>query len=220
MRMRTKPSLLAFVVAVALLAPVAASAQSLPSESKVNGAISVAEGQAYDELDTVNGAIRIARGGSANEASTVNGAIRVEDEGRLGEASTVNGAITLGAGVVVERDLETVNGGINLGAGSRVGGDVETVNGGIVLVQTEVGGGLATVNGDISVGAGSRVGDGITVERPSGWSWGRSRPPRVTLAAGSTVEGEIRFEREVEFCKEEGAIAPTPTGTAPAACTR
>jgi hypothetical protein len=219
MRMPAHPSLLALAVA-ALLAPAAAPAQSLPSESKVNGAISIAEGQAYDEVDTVNGAIRIARGGSANEASTVNGAIRVEDEGRLGEASTVNGAITLGAGVVVERDLETVNGGINLGAGSRVGGDVETVNGGIVLVESTVSGGLATVNGDISVGAGSRVVDGITVERPSGWSWGRSRPPRVTLAAGSTVEGEIRFEREVEFCKEEGAVAPTPTGTAPAACTR
>lgn len=219
MRMPYKPSLLAVAVA-ALLVPAAALAQSLPSQSKVNGAISIAEGQAYDEVDTVNGAIRIARGGSANEASTVNGAIRVEDEGRLGEASTVNGAITLGAGVVVERDLETVNGGINLGSGTRVGGDVETVNGGIVLVETSVSGGLATVNGDISVGAGSRVVDGITVERPSGWSWGRSRPPRVTLAAGSTVEGEIRFEREVEFCKEEGAVAPTPTGTAPAACTR
>jgi hypothetical protein len=40
---------------------------------------------------------------------------------------------------------------------------------------------------------------GIKVDKPSGWSWGKQRPPRIVIGPDSEVGGELVFEREVEL---------------------
>lgn len=135
----------------------------------------------------------------------VNSGINVDDDSTAGTLETVNGGITIGASAVVRDGASTVNGGIRLESAAKVGGRVETVNGGIALDRAHIGGGIETVNGDIEVGAGSRVEGGITVRKPTGWSWGKQRTPRVTIGAGAVVEGTLLFEREVELFVHDSA---------------
>jgi CRISPR/Cas system CMR-associated protein Cmr3 (group 5 of RAMP superfamily) len=109
-----------------------------------------------------------------------------------------------------------------------VGGDVTTVNGAITLQQTEVGGKIDTVAGDITIGADSIIHGGVLVEKPShsGWNfgWGKPRNPRIVIGPNAVVEGELRFEREVELYvhttakigKVVGATVHTFTDTVPA----
>ena len=140
-------------------------------------------------------------------------------------AETVNGGIRLGDGAQAD-ELETVNGGIthrrqrggcatapepSMAASAsnprrKVGGrrrDRQWRRS--RWTGAHIGGGIETVNGDIKVGAGSRVEGGITVRKPTGWSWGKQRMPRVTIGAGAVVEGTLLFEREVELFVHESA---------------
>lgn len=135
----------------------------------------------------------------------VNSGIGIDDDSTAGTLETVNGGISIGAKGVVRDDAGTVNGSIRLDPDANVGGRVETVNGGITLDRAHVGGGIETVAGDIEIGAGSRVEGGITVRKPTGWSWGKQRTPRVTIGAGAVVEGTLRFEREVELYVHDSA---------------
>ena len=149
-----------------------------------------------------------------------------DDNNSGGDISHVNGGITAEAGQHYG-DLDTVNGGISLEKGSVVG-KVETVNGGITIQQTEVGGKIDTVAGDITIGADSIVHGGVLVEKPnhSGWNWGFGKPrnPRIVIGPNAVVEGELRFEREVELYvhstakigKVTGATVHTFTDTVPA----
>jgi len=64
---------------------------------------------------------------------------------------------------------------------------------------------------------------GILVEKPRGISFGRLRVPRIVIGPNAVVEGELRFEREVELFvhpkarigKVVGATARSYTDTLP-----
>jgi len=205
---------------VLLLTPALAIAGN--SISKVNGSVSADAGEQYDKLSTVNGSVQIERGATVRTADTVNGGISIGDEAVVGEAETVNGKIGLGIGSRVERDATTVNGGIRLEQGSEVSGRVETVNGTIRMEQATVGGGIETVSGSIIIGADSIVRGGITVNKPRGsWfrDWSTQSPPRVEIGANAVVEGDLRFDREVELVVHPSAKIGRITGDASAGLT-
>ena len=167
----------------------------------VNGSITAEAGHSYEDLSTVNGGISIEKGVHAGEVSTVNGGISLDDAVQVKSLDTVNGGIHAGENCTIEKDASTVNGGIRITFHSHVGGDVATVNGGITVQQTEVGGKVHTVNGDITIGAQSIVHGGILVDKPHGFGihWGKESKPRIVIGPNAVVEGELRFDREVEL---------------------
>jgi DUF4097 and DUF4098 domain-containing protein YvlB len=179
---------------------------------KVNGSIHVESGQQAGDLSTVNGSIRIAPGGSAAKVSTVNGGIDVGEHANVDSVETVNGGITLAAGAKVARTVEAVNGAIRLDKGADVAGHASNVNGRFTLDAAHVGGGIETVSGDIEIGADSRVEGGIVVEKPQGWSWGKSRNPRVVIGPRAVVQGTLDFRREVDLYVSDSATIGQVTG--------
>ena len=179
------------------------------SISHVNGGITAETGETYGDLETVNGGISVHSRAIAGDVETVNGGIDLEDDAQVRSASTVNGGIDAGQRVRVADGVETVNGGIHFDFNSRIGGDLETVNGGITVKQTEVGGQIHTVQGDITIGAKSVVRGGILVEKPHGIHFGRQRTPRIVIGPEATVQGTLRFDREVElFVHPSAKIGP------------
>jgi hypothetical protein len=66
---------------------------------------------------------------------------------------------------------------------------------------------------------------GILVEKPHGFGihWGKESKPRIVIGPNAVVEGELRFEREVELFvhstakigKVTGATAQTYTDALP-----
>ena len=182
------------------------------SISRVNGSITADAGQQYGDLETVNGSIRVRERAVADGVETVNGSITLGDEARVQEVSTVNGSINAGERVQVARGAETVNGSVRFDFNSRIGGDLTTVNGGITIKQSQVDGQIHTVNGDITVGAKSTVRGGIWVEKPHGISFGRQRIPRIVIGPDVTVQGTLRFDREVELFVHPSAKIGTVNG--------
>lgn len=203
-------------LALALLAlTCATSAFAQGDVDKVNGAIEVKNGEQAGNLSTVNGGVRIAASGSAGKVTTVNGGVRLAEQARAAEVQTVNGGIGLDDGAQVKGGVETVNGGIRLGKSADVGGRAQTVNGRIALDAAHIGGGIETVGGDIEVGADSRVEGGILIKKPSGWSWGTQRKPRIVIGPRSNVQGTLEFEREVElFVSDSATIGAVKGATA------
>ncbi len=181
---------------------------------KVNGGIRTESGQSYGDLSTVNGGIDIVSGTTVDEAETVNGGIDIGDDVKLGSASAVNGGIEAGQRLTVRKGLETVNGRIRVGFLSQIGGDISTVNGGITVQQTDVAGRLETVTGDITVGAKSHIHGGILVQKPQGMSWGNRKRqlPRIVIGPNAIVDGDLRFEHEVELFVHPTAKVGTITG--------
>lgn len=182
------------------------------SISKVNGGITAEAGQQYRDLETVNGGIRMQDRSVAEDVETVNGGITLGDDIKVRSVSTVNGGINAGERVHVSGDAETVNGGLRFEFNSRIGGDLSTVNGGITIQQSQVDGAINTVSGDITVGAKSVVRGGIWVERPTGLSFGKQRVPRIVIGPQATVQGTLRFDREVELYVHPTAKIGTVTG--------
>ena len=128
----------------------------------------------------------------------------------------MNGAVTLAEDVLVGGGVSTVNGKLKLMRGARVDGDLENVNGELRLEAATVRGGIETVNGDVFVGSGSRVDGGIRVEKRGGGAWRRSeRLPRITIESGATVNGVLRFEREVELWVASDATVGPVEGVEP-----
>jgi len=170
--------------------------------TSVNGSISVGENAVVTGgVRTVNGKIRVDAGANIENASTVNGSVRIADNVRSHSLSTVNGSVRVGESATVDGDIEAVNGRISVEKGSTVSDDVGNVNGQIELSGTEVGGDVSTVSGDIDIVDGSVVKGNIIVEEPSSWGWGKSktRKPRIVIGPGSTVEGVIELERQVDL---------------------
>jgi hypothetical protein len=197
--------------AVFSLAAAAASARGIDVD-KVNGSIHIQGDQQAGDLSTVNGGIRVDSGGSAVKVSTVNGSIELGDHVTVDAVETVNGGIELGQGTHVARTIEAVNGHIQLAAGADVAGKASNVNGRISLDGAHVGGGIETVSGDIDVGANSRVEGGILVEKPSGWSWGKNKNPRIVIGPHAVVDGNLDFRREVDLYVSDSAHVGTITG--------
>jgi len=166
---------------------------------KVNGSIHIEGDQQAGELSTVNGSIRVDAGGSAQKVSTVNGGIELGDRVTVESVETVNGGIELGQGTHVARTVEAVNGHIALARGADIAGKTSNVNGRITLDAAHVGGGIETVSGDVEIGADSRVEGGLLVEQQHGWSWGKSKNPRIVIGPRAVVTGTLEFRRDVDL---------------------
>ena len=167
--------------------------------STVNGSVQVPEGLQSGAVSTVNGSIHIGDHATVAAASTVNGGIDLGAHSSADALTTVNGGITLDNAAHVARAVDTVNGGLTLKSGADVGGGARNVNGSIVLTGAHVAGGLRTVGGDIDIADGSHVEGGILVEKSTGWFNWNPRKPRVVIGPNSVVQGDLRFERDVEL---------------------
>ena len=176
--------------------------------TSVNGSITVGEDAVVTGgVKTVNGSIRVDSGARIESASTVNGGVKIADKVQSDDLSTVNGSIKVGESATVNGDIEAVNGRINVEKGTTVSRSVSNVNGQIELSGAEVGTDVSTVTGDVKVVDGSVIKGDLIVEKPSNWGWGNSknRKPRIVVGPGSTIEGAIVLEREVELYISETA---------------
>jgi hypothetical protein len=176
--------------------------------SSVNGSVTVGENAVVTGgVNTVNGTVRVDRGATIESASTVNGGVKIADDVEADDLSTVNGSIKVGKSVTVMGEIEAVNGRITVESGTTIAKNVGNINGQIDLSGATIGGDVSTVNGDINVVEGTLVKGDIIVEKPSGWGWGKdkNRKPRIVVGPGSTVEGVIELEREVELFISETA---------------
>lgn len=191
---------------------------------KVNGSIRIEAGQSVGKLSTVNGSIHVGADCRVGSAETVNGQISLGERTAAGDLETVNGAVELAAGASASH-IETVNGTIDIGATARVKGKLGTVNGSITLRQNAqvdgniesangrialqrgaIAGAILAANGDIDIGPDARVGSiDVAKEKFSFFNWGKSKPPRVVIGPGATVQGTLTFGRDVELLVSERA---------------
>jgi len=170
--------------------------------SSVNGSITVgADAVVTGGVKTVNGSIRVGSGASIENASTVNGGVKIAANVQAESLSTVNGAVKVGESATVDGEIEAVNGSVSVKKGSKIAKSISNVNGRIELSGTDVGGDVSTVTGDVDIVEGTVVKGDLIVEKPSNWGWGNSknRKPRIVVGPGSTIEGVIELEREVEL---------------------
>ena len=191
---------------------------------KINGSVHVAAGRQPGSAETVNGSIHIDDNATVTTASSVNGSIHLGARATADALKAVNGEITVGAGAHVARAVQSVNGSLILRDGAEVLGAVQNVAGRIELTGAHVAGGIETVNGDISILGASHVEGGILVKKPSnGLIHIGTDIPRIVVGPGATVNGDLRFEREVHLYVSDratigavtGASAVTFTGDAP-----
>lgn len=195
------------LVALAITLSLAAAGGALARDgfSRVNGSVDVAAGEQAGDVETVNGSVRLADGAAARKATTVNGSITLGANANAESLETVNGDVELREGARVAGDVETVNGDVRLRKGADVGGHASNVSGRFTIEAAHVGGGLETVNGDIDVGADSRIEGGLLVEKPHGWSWGKTRNPRIVIGPRAVVRGTLDFRRDVELYVSDSA---------------
>jgi DUF4097 and DUF4098 domain-containing protein YvlB len=176
----------------------------------VNGSINVPAGLKSGAVDTVNGSIHVGADASVGTASTVNGSISLGVKAMADSLTTVNGSIRMDTDSKVQRSVTTVNGGLSLKEGADVAGVLSNVNGSIALHHAHVGGGVRTVDGNVDILGGSHVEGGIFMKKSTGWfnlTFGST--PRVVIGPGSVVDGELRFEREVElYVSDKATVGP------------
>ena len=201
---------LALLLALGLVAPAFADDQG--DVDKVNGAISIDDGASGGKLSTVNGGIRIGANAHVKSAETVNGGVHVGAGATLDSVESVNGGIKLGANAKVGRTVNVVNGSITLEQGADIAGKASNVNGRITLDAAHIGGGIETVSGDVEIGANSRVEGGLLVEQPHGFSWGKSKNPRIVIGPHAVVDGTLDFRRDVDLYVSDTAKVGTITG--------
>jgi hypothetical protein len=183
---------------------------------KVNGSVHVAAGKPAAAAETVNGNIVIADDAAVTVASTVNGAVHLGAHGTANALNTINGSITVGSGAHVAQGAESVNGGMTVHTDAEVLGAVKNVNGKIELTGAHVAGGIKTVNGDISIMGPSHVEGGIFVrKKDSGFIHFGDNVPRIVIGPGATVQGDLRFEREVTLYVSDRATIGPVTGATP-----
>jgi DUF4097 and DUF4098 domain-containing protein YvlB len=171
-------------------------------ESTVNGSITIgADAVVTGTVSTVNGSIRVDSGANIESADTVNGGVKVADNVTSENLTTVNGDVKVGEASTVDGIIEAVNGKIRVDAGSKVARSISNVNGQIELSGAEIGGDVSTVTGNVDVIDGTVVRGDLIVEKPGNWGWGRNnkRLPRIVIGPGSTIEGVINLEHEVEL---------------------
>jgi DUF4097 and DUF4098 domain-containing protein YvlB len=182
----------------------------------VNGSITIEDGASAQEVETVNGSVTLGDRATVREIETVNGGIRMGDQAKAESIDTVNGSLKLGPGGQISGDVEAVNGSISLAKGSDIRGRVENVNGRMELDSAHVGGGLETTNGSITIGRGSRIEGGILVEKPRGTNWsGTRKRPMIVIGPDTIVQGELKFEHEVDlYVSDNAKVGPITGATA------
>jgi len=181
------------------------------SSHKINGSVHVAAGKPAGSAETVNGSVHVDANAAVTQAATVNGAIHIGAHATASSVKTVNGAVTIDDGARVSGSIEAVNGGVTMHEGSDVAGSLKNVSGRIELTGAHVGGGIRTVSGDISVLGASKVEGGLVVQKP-GASITISDPPRIVIGPGASVQGELRFERDVRLFVSDKATIGAVTG--------
>jgi DUF4097 and DUF4098 domain-containing protein YvlB len=181
------------------------------SSNRVNGSVHIAAGKEAGSAHTVNGSIDIDDNAAVTSAGTVNGNVHLGAQATANSLSTVNGSITLAEGAHATGGIETVNGALILNNDADVAGGISNVNGKINLTGTHVAGGIHTVSGNISIMGASHVEGGILVKKPSGNLF-TSEDPTVIIGPGSTVQGDLRFERKVRLFVSDKATIGTVTG--------
>jgi hypothetical protein len=182
---------------------------------KINGSVHVAAGTAPAAAETVNGEIHIDDNAAVTAANTVNGGIQLGSRATASTLNTVNGGITLGSNAHVAKNATSVNGSVTLHDGADVLGSVSNVNGKIELTAAHVAGGIKTVAGDIAIHGPSHVEGGILIEKNTQLIRFGSSVPRVEIGPGATVQGELRFEREVKLYVSDKATIGPVTGATP-----
>ena len=183
--------------------------------STVNGSIRVPAGLHSGALGTVNGSINIEDNAVVGTASTVNGSIHMGAKATAASLTTVNGEVTVAQDGRVSGEVTTVNGAMTLSNGAEVAGALRNVNGRMMLSAAHVTGGLRTVGGDIDITGGSRVDGGIHVEKSSGWFNIETRKPRIVIGPGAVVQGDLRFDRDVQlYVSDKATVGPITGATA------
>ena len=170
--------------------------------SSVNGSITIgADAVVTGDVETVNGSIRVDSGARIENAETVNGSVKIASNVSSEDLTTINGTVKVGQGSTVDGAVEAVNGEIRIDKGARIARSVSNVNGKIELSGAEVGGDVSTVTGSVDVIDGTIVSGDLIVEKPSNWgqSGNKNRKPRIVVGPGSSVEGVIKLEHEVEL---------------------
>ncbi len=207
-----------FLIALAALSTLSACSDSdnADGSTKVNGSVHVAAGKPPAAATTVNGAIHIDDNAAVTSASTVNGSVNLGEHATAKSLQSVNGAITLGTGAHVSGDASSVNGELSLADGAEILGSLSNVNGKITLDSAHVGAGIKTVNGSIGIMGASHVEGGLVVERPGTQLIQLTHDvPRIVIGPGATVQGELRFEREVQLYVSDKATTGKVTGATP-----
>lgn len=181
--------------------------------SVVNGRIDIGQNcQVAGAAKSVNGSIRVGSGSRVEQIENVNGGIEISDNSTVRDSiGNVNGGIQLGENVRVGGPIETVNGRIETAAGTVIDGPIQSVNGRINLIGTEAAG-LVTYNGSVTIGPDSHLTGPLQIKRSRGMNFDGSSVPRITIGAGSRVDGELSFEREVELYVHETAVIGEVSG--------
>jgi acetyltransferase-like isoleucine patch superfamily enzyme len=207
-----------FLIALAafIALPACSDADNGDGSTKVNGSVHVAAGKPPVAATTVNGSIHIDDNAAVTNASTVNGSVHLGEHATAKSLQSVNGAITLGTGAHLSGDASSVNGELTLAEGAEILGSLSNVNGKITLTSAHVGTGIKTVNGGISITGASHVEGGIVVERPGTQLIQITHDvPRIVIGPGATVQGELRFERDVHLYVSDKATIGKVTGATP-----
>jgi hypothetical protein len=209
-----------FVIALAALIALSACTDSDNGDgsSKVNGSVHVGAGKPPVAATTVNGSIHIDDNAAVTSASTVNGSVHLGEHATAKSLESVNGSITLRSGAHLSGDASSVNGELTLDDGAEILGSLSNVNGKITLTSAHVGTGIKTVNGGISITGASHVEGGIVVEKPGAGTQLIQIThdiPRIVIGPGATVQGDLRFEREVQLYVSDKATIGKVTGATP-----
>jgi hypothetical protein len=95
------------------------------------------------------------------------------------------------------------------------GNELRKINGSVHVVAGQVPSVAETVNGGISIYGASRVKGGILVKRANGIINFGNNVPRIEIGPGATVQGDLRFEREVKLYVSDKATIGPVTGATP-----
>ncbi|WP_147306727.1 MULTISPECIES: hypothetical protein [unclassified Wenzhouxiangella] len=199
--------------------------------SALADSFTLADGSTHDgDVSLINGRIEIGSDCEVKgEISNVNGRIQIGGGSRALDISNVNGRIELGEGVAIDGDVSSVNGRIELGRGSRVTGELESVNGQISADGVEIDGQVSSVNGSIEMrdsraeslvtnnssimlDEGAFIAGALTVRKSQGINFNAGSPPKIVIGREVTVEGPLKFERDVELFVHETATVGEITG--------
>lgn len=146
----------------------------------------------------------------------MNGSIQLAESSRAIRVDSLNGGLHVGESARVEDDVTSVNGGIRVASGVSVGGDVSTRNGTIVLDRSRIDGSIETTNGDIHIGSGSHVKGGLRVhDAPLSFFGWRHRNPKIVIGPDVVIEGELRFDRDVDLYVSDRAQVGRIRGAEP-----
>lgn len=181
--------------------------------SLVNGRIDIgSECRINGNVSNVNGRIQIGSGSRAHQISNVNGRISLAEDVEIdGDVSSVNGRIELGHNARVSGEVESVNGRISVSEGVAIDGGITSVNGRIEMRGARAAS-LVTNNSSVLLDEGTVIAGELRIRKSKGINFNAGSPPKIVIGRDVTVEGPLKFEREVELFVHESASVGEITG--------